>query len=108
MIPNLNRATERNVASVDLLIDTFLKLGLEGGEQFDPKAYLLEIAARAITRAVLSQDADHEQAVQIVGVGRLILLLQALSPTPRFKPGRSAVNGGALRSGSWMSRKATT
>ncbi len=63
MIPNLNQATERNVACVDLLIDTFLILGLENGEQFDPKTYLLEIAA--IARAVLNQDADHERAVQM-------------------------------------------
>ncbi len=80
MIPNLNQATERNVACVDLLIDTFLILGLENGEQFDPKTYLLEIAARAIARAVSSQDADHEQAVQIVGVRSTDLI--AAGPLP--------------------------
>ncbi len=66
MTPNVNRGTERNVACADLVIDTILKLRPQDSERFDPKTYL-EIAARAVARAVLGHNADHGQAVQIIG-----------------------------------------
>ncbi len=100
MIANLNRATERNVACVDLLINTFLKLGSEGSEQFVPKTYLLEIAARAIARAVLRQDADHEQAVQIVGVRSTDLI--AAGPLPDSLLQAWAVRGEWWRLEDWF------
>jgi hypothetical protein len=65
MIPNFNRATERTVAPVDLLIDALLRFAPEDDEQFDPRAFLLEIAARSIAKAVLSYNAEHEQAAQL-------------------------------------------
>jgi hypothetical protein len=71
---------ERNIAFIQLMIDTTLDLAGQENQRIDPERFLLETAARALATAVLGHHADPEYSIHVIAARAADLVAQGPLP----------------------------